>query len=165
MQWVRFAIVVLAAAFIQGSSIPQWIAITRFDISPDLLLILLVYFAVFCEGPAAIIASFSLGLAADLTYHTLGPYLLSFGLCGSLLHILRTVVTVRRTLHTIAAVFLTGLSMAIMAKIIIYFRGGSEIYTLVKIFGMSVYSALLSPYVFAGLGMLSGWLGIKRHRS
>lgn len=162
MQWVRFAVLVLATAFIQGSQIPHWIALTQFKFSPDFLLMLLVFFATFAEGPTAIICSFTIGLGADLAYHTLGPYMLAFGLCGSILQSMGKVISLKRMLHVIAAVFLCGIVAGLLAKTFIFFRGVSQAPSVGHILGTSLYSSLLAPYIFAGLSFLTGWLGIRR---
>ncbi|OHB58988.1 MAG: rod shape-determining protein MreD [Planctomycetes bacterium GWF2_42_9] len=162
MQWVRFAVLVLATAFIQGSQIPHWIALTQFKFSPDFLLMLLVFFAAFAEGPAAIICSFSIGLAADLACHTLGPYMLAFGLCGSILQSMGRVISLKRMLHIIAAVFLCGIAAGFLAKTFIFFRGVSQPPSLGHVLGTSLYSSLLAPYIFAGLSLVVGWLGMRR---
>ena len=70
MHWLRFAVLLLVSTLLQKDLLN---AIDVAGIKPDLLLILLAFFAIFREPREAIIASFSIGLAADLIGPSMGP--------------------------------------------------------------------------------------------
>ncbi|MHC4245135.1 MAG: rod shape-determining protein MreD [Planctomycetota bacterium] len=77
MHWFRFAVLVLLATVLQASFFAD------LNSKPDLLLILLVFFAVYCDTSDAIICSFVIGFAADLIGQTMGPQMISYGIFGS----------------------------------------------------------------------------------
>ena len=90
MRWLRFLILILVATILQKGMLARW------DYKPDVLLILLVFFAVYNPTTEAIISSFSIGFAADLIGTTMGPQMISYGLFGTLLAYVRQVVAIRR---------------------------------------------------------------------
>ena len=94
MRWFRFAFLILIATILQTSLI-DIIAVTAADIRPNLLLILLVFFAVHCKSSDAIITSFTIGLAADIISPAMGPQIISFGLFGTLLTELHQTIVIR----------------------------------------------------------------------
>ncbi len=114
MRWLRFAVLILAATILQ-TSLTGIIAVTRANIKPDLLLILLVFFAVRCNSTDAVITSFAIGFAADLAGPTLGlmgPRTISFGLIGTLVSDLHNVISTRRVVYQAIAILLVGVLTA-----------------------------------------------------
>ena len=163
MHWIRFSFLILLVAFVQGGSLPDLIAL-KVGAKPDFLLILLVFFALHCYGYEAIITSFAIGVAADIAAESLGPYFISFGLCGALLSGMRQFIAIRRTLHVIAAVVATGIVAGMLAYILALFRGqGWPSHAFSLLFGMAAYSAFLAPYLFSGLLAIIDWLGVKKY--
>jgi rod shape-determining protein MreD len=166
MRWLRFATVVFFITFIQASSLINWISIGVYKIEPSLLLILLVYFALNSEPLDAVIASFSLGLAADLAANMLGPNIIAFGLCGSVLSGLRRVIVLKNMFGIVAGVFATAVCVGLVAAILGYFKGQEAFLTaIVRYMGSSVYTSLLAPYMFVGVAIISGWLGTRKFYS
>ena len=102
MRWFRFAVLVLLASLLQTGLVGA-MAILRADFKPDLLLILLVFFALRCNSTDAIIASFAIGFAADLSNpiagRLMGPRIISFGLFGTLLSDLNSTISPRRVIY------------------------------------------------------------------
>ena len=87
MRWFRFAVLVLVASILQTGLVGV-LSIRRPDIKPDLLLILLVFFAFRCNSTDAVLTSFAIGFVADLSNPVrgvMGPRIISFGLFGTLL--------------------------------------------------------------------------------
>ena len=103
MRWFRFAILITSAAVLQAGFLARW------NIRPDLLLILLVFFAVHSGTTEAIITSFVIGFAADLIGSSMGPQIISFGLFGTLLAYLHRLITIRKMPYQTAAIFTVGL--------------------------------------------------------
>ncbi len=105
MRWFRFAVLILAVTILQEG------VFERFGTKPDLLLVLLVFFAVYCNTAEAIITSFAIGLAADLTGSPMpmGPHMIGFGVFGTLLAYLHRVITIRRMPHQALAIFAIAL--------------------------------------------------------
>jgi rod shape-determining protein MreD len=163
MRWVRFAFLLLLVAFVQGGSLPDVIAL-KIGAKPDFLLILLVFFALHCCGYEVIITSFAIGFAADIAAQSLGPYFISFGLCGALLSGMRQFIAIRRTLHVIAVVAATCIVAGLLAYILAFFKGqGWPSHAFSLLFGMAVYSGLLGPYLFSCLLAIIDWLGVKKY--
>lgn len=163
MHWIRFSFLVLFAAFVQGSSLPDLIAL-KIGAKPDFLLIFLVFFSLHCYGYEVVITSFAIGLAADLVSRSFGPYMISFGLIGALLSGLRQFFSVRRTLHVVGIVAATGIVAGVLAHILGLFRGqGWQSGTFSLLFGSAVYSAFAAPYLFSALLAMIDWLGIKKY--
>ena len=115
MRWFRFAVLILAVAILQKGIFMSW------HTRPDSLLILLVFFAVYCNTSDAIITSFSIGFAADLIgLLSMGSHMIGFGVVGTLLAYLHRVITIRRKSYQAVAifivVFLTGAATNLLAR-------------------------------------------------
>jgi rod shape-determining protein MreD len=144
--------------------LPDFVAVTKIGARPDLLLMLLVFFALHCYGYESVITSFAIGLAADIAAGSLGPYLISFCLIGAFLGGLRQFIAIRRTLHVVAVVAATGIATGFLAQIFGYFKGqGWPANSVGLLFGMAIYSGLLAPYIFSGLLNMIDWLGVKKY--
>ncbi len=156
MRWFRFAILVLLATVFQASFFAD------LNIKPDLLLILLVFFAVYYDTSEAIISSFTIGFAADLIGRTMGPQIISFGLFGTALAYLHQVITIKKMPYQAIAIFLT----AILAGSLVYFLNylkGEPIppNILAALFGIALYSGLVGPFLFLPSAW---WMRIKTSR-
>ena len=162
MRWLRFAVFILIVTVLQASLL-NIIAVTDLNIKPDLLLILLVFFAIYCNTSEAIITSFTIGFAADIIGPEMGPQIISFGLFGTALAYLHRVIAIRKMSYQSAAIFITGFLAGGVVYLLTYLKGqptGSGIYAV--LFGTSLYSALVGPFLF----LLTGWwMRIKTHRS
>ncbi|UCF16759.1 MAG: rod shape-determining protein MreD [Phycisphaerales bacterium] len=116
MRWLRFAVLILAVAVLQKGVFVRW------HTRPDLLLVLLVFFAVYCNTSDAIVTSFSIGFAADLigSPMPMGSHMIGFGVVGTLQAYLQRVITIRRKPHQALAifivVFLTGVTANLLAR-------------------------------------------------
>jgi len=161
MRWFRFAVLLLIATILQAQPV-NVIAVTNLDIKPNLLVILLVFFAVNYNPSEAIITSFTIGFAADIAAGSLmGPQIISFGLFGTALANLHRVIAIRKVPHQLLAIFIISLLTAISANFLIFLRvqpSTPDIYTL---FGTALYSALLGPLLFLPTAW---WMRIKKHR-
>ena len=161
MRWFRFAVFILTVTVLQASLL-DIIAVTDLNIKPDLLLILLVFFAIYCNTSEAIITSFTIGFAADIISPAMGPQIISFGLFGTALAYLHRVIAIRKMAYQSAAIFITGILAGVLVPFLTYLKGqptGSNVYTVV--FGTSLYSALLGPFLFLPSAW---WMRIKTQR-
>jgi len=102
MRWFRFAVIVLLATILQAS------LLANLNIKPDLPLILLVFFAIYCNTAEAIISSFAIGFAADLIGTTMGPQMISFGLFGTDLAYLHRFIAIRKMPYQALVIFITS---------------------------------------------------------
>lgn len=156
MRWFRFAILVLLATILQASFF------ANLNIKPDLLLILLVFFAVYCNTSDAIITSFTIGFAADLIGRTMGPQMISFGLFGTALAYLHQVIAIRKMTYQFLAIFITALLAGSLVFLLNFIKGEPippNMYT--ALFGIALYSALVGPFLFLPSAW---WMRIKINR-
>ncbi len=160
MHWFRFAVLVLVVTVLQAG-LSDIIAVTNLNVKPDLLLILLVFFAIYCNTFEAIITSFIIGFAADiiLAGSPMGPRIISFGLFGTVLAYLNSVVTIKRMPYQALAIFITAFLADTLANLLASLRGQPAVYTV--IFGTSFYSALAGPFLFLPCAW---WMRIKVER-
>lgn len=161
MRWFQFAVIILAVTVLQASLL-DIIAVTDWNIKPDLLLILLVFFAIYCNTSEAIITSFTIGFAADIIGSTMGPQIISFGLFGTALAYLHRVIAIKKMAYQSAAIFITGLLAGVVVLLLTYLKGqptGANVYAV--LLGTSLYSSLIGPFLFLLIGW---WMRIKTHR-
>jgi rod shape-determining protein MreD len=142
MRWFRFAVLVLVVTVLQAG------LLAHFDAKPDLLLILLVFFAIHCSTSEAVITSFTIGFAADIIGSAMGPQMISFGLLGTALAYLQRVIAVRKWPHQAVAIFTVGFLGGLLAHLLSFLKSepaAPDIYTL---FWTALYSAIVGPFLF-----------------
>lgn len=163
MQWHRFAIFILIVAIVQAGLI-NVVAVTDLNIKPDLFLILLVFFAVYCNTSEAVITSFVIGFAADIaSSSTMGTQIISFGLVGTLIAYLHRVIAIRKMLYQSAVIFITGLlSGLVVICLRRLIREPPVPYMFKLFFWTSLYSALVGPFLFLPAAW---WMRIKKHKA
>ena len=137
--------------------------LTNLNIKIDLLLILLVFFAVYSDTSEAILCSFLIGFAADLTGQTaVGPHIISFGLFGTALAYMHRVIAIRKMLYQAIAIIITGFFAIITVNLLNSFKlGPMEGLSTTTILKISLYSGIAGPFVFLPA---SWWMRIKTHR-
>ena len=156
MRWFRFAVLVLLATVLQASFF------ANLNIKPDLLLILLVFFAIYCNTSDAIITSFTIGFAADLIGRTMGPQMIGFGLFGTALAYLHQVIAIRKMTYQFLAIFITALLAGSMVYFLNFLKGEPTPQNMfAALFGIALYSALVGPFLFLPSAW---WMRIKIHR-
>jgi rod shape-determining protein MreD len=162
MRWFRFAALILVATILQ-TGLVDIIAVTKAGVKPDLLLILLVFFAVRCDPTDAVIASFTIGFAADLinpVMGLMGPRIISFGLAGTLLNDLQRILSLRRAVPLGVTIFLTGVLTAGLSHLLTLLRAESVAGSLrVGFLWQPLYSAVIGPFVSVPLGW---WMHMNR---
>ena len=151
MRWSRFAVLVIVATLLQTSlvDVVRW---RQTDIKPDLLLILLVFFATHGNRTDVVITSFTIGFAADLigpTMGLMGPQIISFGLFGTLLSDLNGVVSIRRMPYQAGAILIMGSLTALLSYLLTCLRAEHVAANLpTELFWQPLYSAILGPFLF-----------------
>ena len=165
MHWLRFTLILLLVSLLQASGLSDAISVTALHIKPNFLLILLVFFAVNCDAYDAVIASFAIGFAADITGAFMGPFFLAFGILGSVLAHIRQVILLRRTLHQAIIILVVGFLAGIIAQLLALFKVPAGLsYGFWLLTGTALYSALawfLVKWVVDGLGR---WIGVGKNR-
>lgn len=155
--WLRFGVFVLLVAVLQAS------ALVGLNVKPDLLLVLLVFFAIYCGTTEAIITSFVIGFVADIIGCTMGPYTISFGLFGTLLAYLHRAVAIRKVPYQSAAIFITSLLAGTLAHLLTFLKGSAVADSIggAVLFWTSLYSAIVGPFLFLPSAW---WMHINTHR-
>jgi rod shape-determining protein MreD len=156
MRWPRFAVLVLITTLLQAGWVDK-IAVPRFNATPDLLLIVMVFFAIRCNPTEAIISSFAIGFASDIvsTGFRMGPGIISFGLFGTALAYMHRVITIRRMGHEAIAVLVVGFGAGVLARLLAMTTGRSMgAGWLGELAGESIYSGVIGPFLF----LLLDWL-------
>ncbi len=150
MRWFRFAVLVLVASVLQ-TSLTGAVSLIRPDVKPDLLLILLVFFAARSKPTEAVISSFIIGFVADLispTMGLMGPRMISFGVLGTLLSDLQGIISTRRGIYQAATVFLAGVLTAGLSYLLTLLRTETaEVSLAAQLFWQPLYSAILGPFL------------------
>jgi rod shape-determining protein MreD len=155
MRWIRFAVLVLMASVLQAGLMGA-LSVVRPQIKPDLLLILLVFFASRCNSTDAVITSFAIGFIADLVSPirgVMGPRIISFGLFGTVLHDLGRVFSLRRPLYQGGAIFLVGVLTALFSYLLASLRAeGGQTNLYAQFLWQPLYSGLLGPLISLPVG-------------
>lgn len=162
MRWFRFAVLLVIATVLQAGPVDV-IAVVNPDIKPDLLVILLVFFAVHCNPSEAIIISFTVGFAADIIAVgcPMGPQIISFGLFGTALANLHRVIAIRKMPYQSLAIFIISILTTISAHFLTFLRTQPSTPDIYVLFGTALYSALIGPFLFLPCAW---WIRIKKHR-
>jgi rod shape-determining protein MreD len=162
MRWLRFAVLICLVTVLQAGLV-NIIAVGRLNIKPDLLLILMVFFSLYCNQQEAIITSFTIGFAADIIGSAMGPQIISFGLFGTLLSYLHGVIIIKKMPYQALVIFISSLLTAVFVHFLTLLKGQpttANAYTVV--FWTSVYSSIVGPFLFLPTAW---WMRIKTHRS
>ena len=160
MRWLRFAVLVLVATILQTSLVG---IISFRDLKPDLLVILLVFFAISIDPRDAIVASFAIGFAADLSNPVrdlMGPQIISFGVFGTLLSDVHSVVSIQRLTHQAVTIFVIGALTALLSYLLTFFRAEpTTAHFATQLLWQPLYSAILGPLLFFPIAW---WMRIDR---
>lgn len=155
MRWFRFAVLVLVSAILQTSLVGV-MAFRHPDIKPDLLLILLVFFAIHLDPQNAVIASFLIGFAADLSNpvrEVMGPQMISFGIFGTLLSDVHGIFSIQRMSHQGVTIFIVGALTALLSYLLTFFRADvAAVRLTTELLWQPLYSAAIGPFLFFPIG-------------
>ena len=162
MRWIRFAILVLVVTLLNAGNTLNIISVGAGNIRPDLLLVLLLFIGVSCEVNDAIFASFIIGFAADISGAAMGPYMLSFGVFGTIISQMRKIVLMKRMIHQATATLILGLIAIGVAEFLTALKLASGTSSILSaVVGTSVYSAIVSPFVWMLFAAIGSWIGIS----
>ena len=145
MRWFRFAVLILAVAIVQKG------VFDRLGTRPDLLLVLLVFFAVYCGTSDAIITSFAVGFAADLVGSPMpmGSHMIALGVFGTLLAYLHRVIAIGRMPHQALAIFAVGLLAGAATYLLARETASASLYW--GLLTTALCSAVVGPFLFPPL--------------
>jgi rod shape-determining protein MreD len=161
MRWFLFTLMVLAAAIFEAGNLLNLIAFDHGQIRPSVLIILLVFFSLRATPEQAVIASFSIGLAADLAGPVMGPHTLCYGLAGSLLAQTQGFLSVRRPAFQVLVVFVTALLVMTASHWLAVMKTSSSGFAFSILTGNALYSAAAAPVLWPLLNLLWKYLSIS----
>jgi rod shape-determining protein MreD len=151
MRWTRFLVFLFAITVIHASNLRDMVSVSSLNTGPDILLIILVYFAANCNRSNTILVSFLIGFAADVSSVAMliGPYTISYGLLGGLLSLFRRQVIRKRMLYQSIAIFSIGIAGGILAELLIFAKSGAMgANTISVVLLTSFYSAVVGPLIW-----------------
>lgn len=158
MRWFRFSGFILVVTLLQAGMVDM---IALANVKPDLLLILLVFFAIYCDTSEAIITSFMIGFAADIIGPAMGPQTVGFGLFGTLLAYLHRVIAIRTMPYQSLVISVTGLAAGVLAILLTFLKGQHFTPNIcAALLGTSLYSGIIGPFLFMPSAW---WMRIKLH--
>ena len=156
MRWLLFILVVFIGSLLDAGNLLNLLAVGQWHIRPSAMSVLLVFFAVHRRTHNAVILSFIIGLATDISGSQMGPHTVSYCLIGSLLNQLSEYAVPRRFTHQAVLIFAASLAAGIVA----YWLGGlktghwhSSAYRILAL--TAVYSALIGPFFWPFLNRLN----------
>lgn len=128
----------------------------EFKFWPDLLLVLLVFYAVHSASFDAIITSFLTGLVFDLiSTNPLGAGIIAFGIVGTGLAYLQRVFSLRYFLFASAAIFFAGFACSLIIYFLTLLKTGAAGNLVNAAVWTSLYSAVAGPFLFPALKWLA----------
>jgi rod shape-determining protein MreD len=169
MRWLTFFLLLYFATALQAAHLGQWSEFGYFHI--EYIFMLVVFYALFAEKDAALLAGFWCGLMYDLTGQSLVGLeaflagMIALGIVSIRMHIFRTSVLGQMVITFLAVLsFLTGrlvlehLALALAGRPvpIINILGDVGI-----ILSSSLYTAVVAPWVFKALFLLRDMLGLE----
>jgi rod shape-determining protein MreD len=165
MKWLRFTFLIIVVAVLQISTVMNLLELTDLRIRPNILLVLLVYFAIYCDSYDAVITSFALGFAADITGAVIGPHFISYGIIGTALAHLRKAILLKNTRQQALTIFITGILTEVVALMLTGLKASGLAKTgIFEIIAVAVYSAVIWFLIKWFVGTTGKWLGVGVHR-
>lgn len=159
MKWIPFSLLVLVGALLDAGNLLNFISFHDGQIQPQILLVLLVFFSMDPKPDHAIIASFAIGLAADISGSVIGPYMVCFGLAGSLLAQTREILNLRHPLHQAGVVFITALAVNLLAAWLSSIKlGHTSGLATGDLLGRVLYTTIVAPMLWPLLQSLSRYI-------
>lgn len=139
------------------------LALTNLGIKPNVLLALLVFFTIYCNTTDAIITSFIIGFAADISIGSvMGSQTISFGLFGTILAYLNRLIAIKNFPYQAFVIFITGCLTGSLAHFLALLKGLSPVANVFTvIMGTALFSAVIGPFLFLPTAW---WMRIKTQR-
>jgi rod shape-determining protein MreD len=157
MRWISFTIILLIAIVLEAGNLLNLFAIGGWYIRPAILITLLVFYAFSCRPRDAIICSFFIGFAADLTGDVMGPHMICFGLLGLLLNQSNQILYAQRAIYKaliVFAVYFVAETFSHWLGILKGFDAKDSYYSILLF--TAIYSAVISPVIWSILETVSG---------
>ena len=173
MRWLTFFLLLYFATALQAAHLGQWSEFGYFHL--EYIFMLAVFYALFAEKDAALLACFWCGLMYDLTGQSIVGLeailagMIALGIISIRMHIFRSSVLGQMVI-TFLAVLLFLAGRVLLGHLALYFAGrpvpiiNGLAYAGV-IFSSSLYTAAVAPWIFRALFLLGDMLGFDmQHR-
>ena len=166
MRWITFIIFLILITLLNASNVLNFIAIGQWSIRPDILIIIFVFFAVNSDPADAIVASFMIGFAADISLtDSMGLFMTAFGLAGIFLAQLKRNTIDDRLFNQFALMFVAAIAIQFFAATIAPIcRLDRASEPLAYIAMKSLYTSLAALPLWYILNLISPLFGIERLR-
>jgi rod shape-determining protein MreD len=149
IRWMRLFFVLLVVTLLNAGKLVGLISIGSLHIRPDLLVILLVFISVNASTSDAILASFMIGFAADISGPAMGPYTIAFGLFGSFISQLQKVVVMKKIIHQAMAIFVVTMLTGLLAQLLLYYKMDEPVSNYFRmVASTAIYSAGVGPVMW-----------------
>ena len=156
IRWMRFFFVLLFVTLLNAGALLDSVSFGSLHIRPDLLLIMLVFVSINSSAGDAVLASFAIGFAADISGEAMGPYMITYGLFGSFIAQLQKVMVVKKIVHQVMAIFVIGLLTGCIGQLLLGFKMGEPVSNYFKmVSGTAIFSCLVGPLLWFVLSALS----------
>ncbi len=161
MRWLTFFIFLLIGTLLDAGGLLDIFAIGGAAVGPDVLITLLVFYAVTCRPHEAISCCFIIGIAADLAAGVMGPHFVCYGLLGTMLNTIARSMTVRHAVQQAGFVFAVYLIAEIAAYWLnlLRYTPNPNAYSIFLL--TAIFSAILCPLIWSLLAIFSGWAGLE----
>ena len=173
MRWLTFFLLLYFATALQAAHLGQWSEFGYFHL--EYIFMLAVFYALFAEKDAALLACFWCGLMYDLTGQSIVGLeailagMIALGIISIRMHIFRSSVLGQMVI-TFLAVLLFLAGRVLLGHLALYFAGrpvpiiNGLAYAGV-ILSSSLYTAAVAPWIFRALFLLGDMLGFDmQHR-
>jgi len=169
MRWIPFVILIYVAMLLQVAvgALPVRFGLTG-DIAPDITAIIAVFFALSVRDPRdAMMAAWSLGLAMDLmicgmggVLTVVGPMAIAYTLASGVIFRVREAFFRERALARALLTLLFCIivhSMWVTMQTILALGWSAWRPEMARAIGMSIYTAVIAPFVCMALQRCGGW--------
>lgn len=166
MRWFTFILILAAATLANAANVLNYIAIGPLNVRPDLMIIILVFFALNSTPRNAIITSFLIGFAADIsTPDSIGLYMTCFGAIGSVASLMNRQWFALKPIAQFLIIFITAIAIyALASQLKTLNRQGDAIEPFYYLCWHSLYTALAGPIIWYILELIAPIFGIERFR-
>lgn len=167
MKWAPFILLLFVAMILQGGNWLNFICIGSCNAKPDLLLILLAFYAVSAESYRAVIAAFIIGFASDVVSLPMGPDMISYLFIGLLLSSARNLLLFNNMILQCILIFIVSALTYLFTEALTLLAEPSIAFGscfLSKLFIGSLYSAVVGAFICQGLLWIHRSLGVRHRR-
>lgn len=148
---------------LQGGNILNFISLDQMNFRPDVMIILMVFFALKFESISGLIACFLLGLGADIVSLPMGPFVIAFTIAGALIANIRKSSVADNIVFQAILIFVATIVILGGAEFIKYIADKDVSSHLIKrIFVTGLYNLVFGPILLLLIDGFWSGLGMKK---